>query len=309
MSVVRDSDHGRRHVFGQDQRKSGEAKTIIVIVIAALMMVVEITTGLLFGSMALLADGLHMATHTLALAISAIAYVYARRHADDPRFSFGTGKVNSLAGFTSAVLLAGFAALMAWESIERFLHPTSIQFTQAIAVAVVGLGVNVASALVLNSARHSHDQPEDHGSHHHVDHNLRAAYIHVVADALTSILAIAALVMGKYLGWTWLDPVMGIVGALLVGRWSIGLLRMAGSVLLDRQAEPEMLQQVRQVLEAEESSIVKDLHLWPIGPGLFALSASITVADGVMPERFRSLFSHLPHIVHTTFEISQAEEL
>ena len=302
MNRLQNTDHGRRHVFGQDQRKSGEGKTIIVIAIAGLMMIVEITTGLLFGSMALLADGLHMATHMLALAISAVAYVYARRHADDSRFSFGTGKVNSLAGFTSAVLLAVFAALMAWESAERFLNPVAIQFNQAIGVAVAGLVVNVISALVLNSAGHDHDESDGHAPHH-VDHNLRAAYIHVVADALTSVLAIAALVSGKYLGWTWLDPVMGIVGALLVGKWSIGLLRETGTVLLDRQARQDVLDGVREAIEADGESSADDLHLWPIGSGLYALAASISTATGKTPQHYEEAIEGMRHIAHTTLEI------
>ena len=303
MSLDYDTGHGRRHIFGQDQRKPGEGRTIIVIAIAGLMMIAEITTGVLFGSMALLADGLHMATHTLALAISAVAYVYARRHADDSRFSFGTGKVNSLAGFTSAVLLAVFAALMAWESIERFLHPIDIQFNQAITVAVVGLIVNVVSALVLNSTAHNHHKSDEHSKHHHVDHNLRAAYIHVVADALTSLLAIAALVIGKYFGWRWLDPFMGVVGAILVGRWSVGLLRETGTVLLDRQAESEILDKISGTLEAEKNTSVCDLHIWPIGSGLYALAATVKTTDGVSAERLRDSLRHIPQIVHTTFEI------
>lgn len=303
MSRAQYTHHGRRHIFGQDQRKSGEGKTMIVIVIAGLMMIAEITAGLLFGSMALLADGLHMATHTIALVISVIAYIYARRHADDPRFSYGTGKVNSLAGFTSAVLLAVFAALMAWESIERVLHPIDIQFNQAIAVAIVGLVVNVVSALVLNSAGHVHDEANENSAHHHVDHNLRAAYIHVVADALTSLLAIAALVSGKYFGWTWLDPIMGIVGALLVGRWSIGLLRETGAVLLDRQAEQERLDKVRAAIESDGESIVDDLHVWPIGSGLFALAISIRTTTGKTPQYYEAALKNVPQIVHKTLEI------
>lgn len=303
MRKIYETDHGRRHTFGQDQRKPGEGKTIIVIAIAALMMIAEITTGLLFGSMALLADGLHMATHTLALTISAVAYIYSRRHANDSSFSFGTGKVNSLAGFTSAVLLAVFAVLMTWESVERFFNPISIQFNQAIAVAAVGLVVNVVSALVLNSAGHRHNEAERHTSHRHVDHNLRAAYIHVIADALTSLLAITALVSGKYLGWSWLDPVMGVVGALLVGKWSVALLRETGSVLLDRQAEPEVLNDVRTAIEDDGISIVHDLHLWPIGSGLFALSVSIQTTADKTARYFEAALEHIPQIVHRTIEI------
>jgi cation diffusion facilitator family transporter len=210
------------HIFGQDQQRVGEKRTLIVIAVTATMMVVEITTGILFGSMALLADGLHMGSHAVALLIALIAYIYARRHAGDERFSFGTGKVNALAGFTGAVLLAVFALVMAWESFDRLLDPVPIAFNSAILVAVVGLLVNGGCALILD-AGHSH------GNDHHHDHNLRSAYLHVIADALTSVLAIAALLTGKYLGWNWMDPVMGMVGAALVARWSVGLLRPPGA--------------------------------------------------------------------------------
>jgi cation diffusion facilitator family transporter len=218
------------HSFGQEKVRQGEHRTLIVIAITAVMMVVEIAAGITFGSMALLADGLHMASHTAAIGIAAFAYVYARRHAFDKRFSFGTGKVNPLAGFASAVLLIVFAGLMAWESTERFFNPIDIAFNQAILVAIFGLIVNGASALILGHSGpdHEHGHDHSHGHHHdekHHDHNLRAAYFHVLADALTSVLAIVALLAGKYYGLNWLDPVMGIVGALLVARWSLSLVR------------------------------------------------------------------------------------
>jgi len=222
------NDHGHDHSFGQDVRRPGESRTLIVIGITAAMMVVEIAAGIAFGSMALLADGLHMGSHAAALTVTAVAYVYARRHAGDPRYSFGTGKVNALGGFSSAVLLAMFALLMVWESVHRFLNPVEIHFDRAILVAVIGLVVNGASALVLGTGHghghgdhhaDDHDHARDHGPHGHShghDHNLRAAYFHVLADALTSVLAIVALLAGKHLGLTWMDPAMGIVGAGLV---------------------------------------------------------------------------------------------
>ncbi len=250
-------------------------------------MAVEIVAGVVFGSMALLADGLHMASHASALAISLFAYVYARRHAHDERFCFGTGKVNSLAGFTGAVLLALFALLMAWESIGRLLNPVEIAFNQAIGVAVLGLIVNGLSVFVLGGGDpHDHHdgghEESPHAEHHHEhhDHNLRSAYLHVLADALTSVLAIFALLGGKYLGLNWLDPVMGVVGAILVARWSTGLLRTTSRVLLDHQGPDSIRHAIRQNLEELTGVTVVDLHLWQIGPGI--------VLPGRFPGRHRS---------------------
>ena len=211
------------HIFGQDQMKSGEQRTLIVIAITATMMVFEIGAGLAFGSMALLADGLHMGSHTVALGITAFAYFYARKHAHDRRFSYGTGKVNALAGFSSAILLAVFALAMVWESVNRFFNPVEIIFNQAIAVAVIGLVVNALSVLILGHNDHEKDHHLSQHSHSHSDHNLRAAYLHVLADALTSLLAIFALSAGKFFGLIWMDPLMGVVGAVLVSRWSWSL--------------------------------------------------------------------------------------
>jgi len=223
------------HSFGQDRRRPGESRTQLVIAITATMMVVEIAAGVLFGSMALLADGLHMASHAVALGINAYAYAYARRHAHDASYSFGTGKVNTLGGFTGAVLLAAFAVLMVSESVQRLVTPVPIAFNQAILVAVLGLIVNGASMLILGHHHDEHGQDGDHDHHDHEhddhdhehargrhDHNLASAYLHVLADALTSVLAIAALLAAKYFGLTWMDPFMGLVGAALVARWSLG---------------------------------------------------------------------------------------
>ena len=232
------------HAFGQDEKRPGEIRTIVVISVTGLMMVAEIAAGVVFGSMALLADGLHMASHTVALSINAFAYIYARRHAHDRRYSFGTGKVNALGGFTGAVLLGLFAVLMAWGSIERIIAPVNIAFNQAIFVAILGLLVNGASVFILahRDHVHQHDDKLEH-SHEH-DHNLRAAYLHVMADALTSVLAIFALLAAKYFGAIWMDPLMGIVGAVLVWRGSLGLLGATSSVLLDRQGPEHIREQV-----------------------------------------------------------------
>src|SRR3989338_5307476 len=234
--------------FGQEHKRSGEHRTTLVIAITATMMAVEIVTGIVFGSMALLADGLHMASHTTALFINVFAYVYARRHAYDARYSFGTGKVNALGGFTGAVLLAVFALIMAWGSIERIIHPVQIAFNQAIFVAIIGLIVNGISVFILGHEEDHHNDEHEHDDHHH-DHNLKSAYFHVLADALTSILAIIALLAAKYAGLIWMDPLMGIVGAILVCRWSLGLLRVTGSLLLDRQGSDELKTRIKESIE------------------------------------------------------------
>lgn len=292
------------HIFGQDRVRPGERRTLWVIFITATMMVVEITTGLAYGSMALLADGLHMASHTAALGITTIAYVYTRRCAADSRFCFGTGKVNAFAGYTSAVLLALFALLMAWESLNRMFNPVEIAFNQAIAVAVLGLIVNGASMFMLGGQHLGHDHDHDHKhSHAHADHNLRAAYLHVLADALTSLLAIFALLAGKFLGLNWMDPLMGIVGATLVARWSLGLIRDTSGILLDHQAPGAILEQTRSAIEAIDDNRVTDLHVWSIGPGIY--SATITVVSDMPrpPEHYKNLIPEKLGIVHTIVEV------
>ena len=263
------------HVFEQDHKRAGETRTLVVVAITAVMMVVEIVAGLVYGSMALLADGLHMASHAAALGIAVLAYVVSRRLARDRSFTFGVGKINSLAGFTSAVLLMGFALLMVTESVDRLFNPLPIEFDHALLVAVVGLLVNGACAWILMSTPHEHGHGHSHGHSHghahdhdhdehdqeqHHDHNLRAAYLHVLADALTSVLAIVALLAGKYFGANWLDPVIGIMGAILVARWSYSLIRDTASVLLDRQADGEMAKILREGIEAGGPDRVTDLH-------------------------------------------------
>ena len=311
------------HSFGQDQRRPGERKTQLVIVITATMMVVELVAGVMFGSMALLADGLHMASHAVALGINAYAYAYARRHAHDASYSFGTGKVNTLGGFTGAVLLAAFALLMAWESVQRLVVPVPIAFDQAILVAVVGLIVNGVSMLILGHHHdadhahhhdqghhdedhdHDHDHAHDHEPHEH-DHNLVSAYLHVLADALTSLLAIVALLAAKYFGLTWMDPLMGIVGAVLVARWSLGLLKATSTVLLDRSAAPEVCAAVREGIERIDGNRVVDLHVWCIGLNLY--SASLTVVSPLprSPEHYKALLPASLNIVHATVEVHAA---
>ena len=322
------------HRFGQDQKRPGEFRTFIVIALTASMMVVEITTGIIYGSMALLADGLHMASHSVALGINAFAYVYARRHAHNMRYSFGTGKVNTLGGYTGAILLAVFAALMAWESLLRLLDPVSIAFNQAIVVAIFGLLVNGASVFILG-ADHSHEhdhhhshehnhahaetephahahehQHEHHHEHHHEqqDHNLRSAYLHVLADALTSLLAIFALLVGKYTGAIWMDPLMGIVGAILVARWSIGLLRSTSAVLLDEQVSGSMQQQIRAFMEQDQLDRVVDLHVWTVGPNVHAATITIVSRAPRSPGYYKTRLAQHIQLDHVTIEVHAYHE-
>ncbi len=290
------------HVFDQDRKRPGELRTLLVVIMTALMMVVEITAGLAFGSMALLADGLHMASHTVALGIALLAYVISRRLAADPRFAFGVGKINSLAGFASAVLLLAFAFAMVTESIDRLINPLAIAFDQALIVAAVGLVVNGVSAWILMSTPHDHGH--DHGHEHHEhDHNLRAAYLHVLADALTSVLAIVALLAGKYLQAGWLDPTMGLVGAALVTRWSIGLIASSARVLLDHQAGEGQVTELREALEKDSSDRVTDLHLWTIGHGICAAEIAVLTRKPKPPDHYRRLIPAELNVVHALIEV------
>jgi len=305
------------HIFGQDQIRHGERRTLWVIIITATMMVIEITTGLAYGSMALLADGLHMGSHTAALGITTIAYIYTRSRAADERFSFGTGKVNAFAGYTSAVLLALFALLMAYESISRLFNPVSIAFNQAIFVAILGLIVNGISMLMLGDQHHDHDHHGHHGHHDHddaqhhphqhghghTDHNLRAAYLHVLADALTSLLAIFALLAGKFLGLNWMDPLMGVVGSILVARWSLGLIHDTSGILLDHQAPDSIVERTRAAIESVDNNHVADLHIWSIGPGIYSAALAVVSNTPKPPEHYKSLIPGNLGIVHTVVEV------
>jgi len=287
-----------RHGFGQDQIRPGERRTLLVIALTGIMMVVEVAAGLIYGSMALLADGLHMASHASALAITAFAYIYARRHAFNPEYSFGTGKVNSLGGFTGAVLLAVFALIMAGESINRLFFPVEIAFDQAIFVSVIGLVVNGISVFILGGG-HEHG----HGHDHSHDHNLRSAYLHVMADALTSLLAIFALLAAKYAGMVWMDPVMGIVGAVLVARWSIGLMKMSAAVLLDRQAPASLQQAITSSLQDEDTR-VRDLHVWAIGPGIYAVIVSLSSTAPLPAADYKSRLPDSLGLEHVSIEVN-----
>ncbi|OGU00346.1 MAG: cation transporter [Geobacteraceae bacterium GWB2_52_12] len=290
-----------------------ERNTRWAVVLTALMMVAEIIGGWLYNSMALLADGWHMSSHALALGLSVLAYGAARRFAHDTRFTFGTWKIEILGGYTSAVLLVGVAGLMLYQSLERLISPTLIHYDQAITIAVAGLLVNIACAWLLRDC-HTHDHDHDHslahehGSHdHHHDLNLRSAYLHVVADAATSVLAIVALICGKFWGAAWLDPVMGIVGAGLVAVWAYGLLRDTGRVLLDAEMDAPVVAEIRKVIEADSvKADITDLHVWRVGKGKYACILSI-VSDEAEPDHFKQQLSRHTELVHITVEVNARE--
>jgi cation diffusion facilitator family transporter len=296
------------HVF-DTSNPVAERRTRQVMWLTLTMMVVEIAAGIVLGSMALLADGWHMSSHALALGVSAFAYYLARRHAHDPRFAFGTWKIEVLGGYTSAVFLLGVAAYMGIESVMRLLHPATIRFDEAIPVAILGLGVNLLSAWLLAGAHdhgHAHGHAHhDHGHAHH-DLNLRSAYLHVVADAATSVLAIIALAGGKYLGAHWLDPVMGIVGTVLVGRWAIGLLRDTGRVLLDAEMDAPVVQEVREVINSLRGTPqLRDLHVWRVGRGKYACIVHLAGAQEMQAAEVRQALAVHEELVHVTVEFER----
>lgn len=300
------SPGGHDHVFLGEGHARNEKRTRLVIVLTLAMMIGEIVAGTIYGSMALVADGWHMATHAAAMLIAALAYYFARKHARDSRFSFGTGKLGDLAAFASAVVLALISLLIGWESFLRITAPVPIEFNQAIAVAVLGLAVNLASAWLLRDEHH-HDHEHDHQHHERDgDNNLRAAYMHVLADALTSIMAIVALLAGSIYGWLWLDPLIGIVGALVIARWSWGLMRDAGGVLLDFTPHgADLPARVSAAIEAEGAHIV-DLHVWRLGPGHRGAILSIVSPNPQPPSHYRRRLAHLSDLSHVTIEVEPA---
>ncbi|HKD74678.1 MAG TPA: CDF family Co(II)/Ni(II) efflux transporter DmeF, partial [Ktedonobacterales bacterium] len=276
-------DFRHSHIFLGDSHERNERKTWAVIAICAAMMVAEIVGGLWFGSVALIADGLHMSTHAGALLIAALAYTYSRRYVNDERLTFGTGKFGDLAAFTSAIVLAIIALLIGYESVDRLVHPVPIAFNQAIPIAVVGLGVNLLSAFLLRDDAHHHGHTHDHAhsyghAHVHRDHNLRAAFVHVLADAAVSVLVIIGLVAGRLLGWIWMDPLMGLVATVVILSWSWTLIRAAGAILLDVCPDPVLARKITLRLE-QGSDRVSDLHLWRLGPGHLAAVISIVTDD------------------------------
>ena len=310
----------RKHSHRFDEGNPlAEKSTLRVAVLTAVMMVVEITGGWYYNSMALLADGWHMSSHTIALGLSLFAYVFARKYAHDPRFSFGTWKIEVLGGYTSAIFLVMVAGLMVFQSVERLISPSAIHYDQAIAIAIVGLLVNLASAWLLKDGHahsHGHDHAhvhhehahgdDGHTQHGHHDLNLRSAYMHVLADAATSVLAIIALFGGKLWGASWLDPVMGLVGAVLVSVWAYGLLRDTGRVLLDAEMNAPVVEEIREVIAASPiRAQLNDLHVWRVGKGKFACILSLATDNEVSPEYFKQQLSIHEELVHISIEINQ----
>jgi cation diffusion facilitator family transporter len=315
------------HSFGMEHRRRAESRTLLVASLTFVTMVVEIAAGIAFGSMALLADGIHMASHAVALGIGALVYVYARRLAGDPRLAFGSGKLNALGGYSSALLLGVFALVMFYESVVRLIAPVPIRFDFAILVAFVGLAVNGVSIVLLRGAHdHGHDHPHDDDEDHDTlrvrpgevrdgaggphagdgDHNLRSAVFHVLADALTSLLAVVALLAGKYFGAVWLDPAMGIVGAGVVLWWAWGLIRTSGGVLLDRQGPESLREAIRERVENIGDSRIADLHLWSVGPSLYAAELVVVSHDPPPAKAYRDRLSDLA-LAHVVVETRQCQ--
>jgi cation diffusion facilitator family transporter len=280
-----------------------ERRTWFVVALTAVMMVGEIAVGWLSGSMALLADGWHMATHAAALGIAGLAYLFGRRQAGNSRFTFGTGKFGDLAAFSSAIILAMIAVQIAYESMNRLIHPVPIAYGEAIAVAALGLGVNLVSAWLLrdNHDHHDHDHSHDHGHHHH-DNNLRAAFVHVMADAATSVLAIVALVVAMVSQWVWADPAVGIVGSLVIASWALGLMRASGAVLLDVNADRNLETVIRDRIETKGDRVT-DLHLWQVGPGHRAAVISVISDHPLPPATYKRRLGGLRGLSHITIEV------
>ena len=300
-------DFRHPHVFLGDEHERNERKTWAVIAICAAMMVAEIVGGLWFGSVALIADGLHMSTHAGALLIAALAYTYSRRYVNDERLTFGTGKFGDLAAFTSAIALAMIALLIGYESVDRFVTPVPIAFNQAIPIAVLGLGVNLLSALLLRDDDHHHGHAHNHAHSHghahvHRDHNLRAAFVHVLADAAVSVLVIVGLGAGRFFGLIWMDPLMGLVATAVILSWSWTLIRSAGAILLDVCPDPALARKVAVRLE-QGSDRVSDLHLWRLGPGHLAAVISLVTHDPRSPEQYKRRLSGLAGLSHVTIEV------
>jgi cation diffusion facilitator family transporter len=299
------------HVFLGAQHARNERRTWFVVALTVVMMVAEIAAGTIFGSMALLADGWHMATHAAALGIAALAYMFARQHAGDARFSFGTGKFGDLAAFSSALILGIIAVQIAYESAYRLVYPVPIAFGEAIPIAVLGLAVNLVSAWLLGGSHghdhhghdhHEHDHADDHGHHHHHDNNLRAAYVHVLADAATSVLAIAALVISMYSHSTFADPLVGIVGSVVIASWAFGLIRASGAVLLDACVDKDLEGVIRDRLETKGDRVT-DLHLWQIGPGHRAAVISMISDHPLPPATYKKRLKGLRDLCHVTVEV------
>ncbi|CAH1528215.1 MULTISPECIES: CDF family Co(II)/Ni(II) efflux transporter DmeF [Vibrio] len=295
------------HDFVSHNQK-GEKRTLYVLILTVTTMVVEIAAGTMFGSMALLADGWHMGTHAAAFCITLFAYRYAKQNAHNDRFSFGTGKVSVLGGFTSAIALGIVALMMMVESIHRLFNPESIQFNEAIMVAVIGLVVNLASMLLLQDHHHhGHDHHDHHGHdhEHHHDHNLTAAYFHVLADTLTSLLAIVALIVGKFYGWVWLDAMMGIVGAVVIGKWTLGLMKQTAPVLLDESIDKNYRKEIRKSLDPYAE--VVDLHIWKVSGHHYSAAIALKNKSDKTLDEFKQILAKFDKIHHLTLEVQTTE--
>ena len=296
--------------------RQGERRTLWVLGLTLVTMVAEITAGTVYGSMALLADGWHMGTHAAAFLITLFAYRYARKHANNPAFSFGTGKVSVLGGFTSAIALGLVALIMLVESVHRLFNPQAIQFNEAIMVAVIGLVVNVISVFLLHDHHHDHEHHHNHEHHHGhshghghgQDHNLRAAYFHVLADALTSLLAIVALLFGKYLGYDWLDAIMGIVGAVIITRWAWGLMKQTSPILLDGNIDHAYQQKIIDTLEQEADNKVSDIHIWKVSADHYAAMISLVTHHPKSANEYKQLLSDFDKLSHLTIEVNKCQE-
>jgi cation diffusion facilitator family transporter len=306
-------DYRHAHVFLGHAHERNERKTWAVIAVCAVMMVAEIVGGYSFGSVALIADGLHMSTHAGALLIAALAYTTSRRYARDERLAFGTGKFGDLAAFTSAIVLAMIALLIGYESIERLIAPVPIAFNESIPIAAVGLCVNLLSAYLLRDD-HAHHHGHDHGrahDHHghaavHADHNLRAAFIHVVADAAVSVLVIVGLVLGRQFGWVWMDPAMGLLASVVILNWSWTLVRSAGAILLDVCPDQGLGRLITARLE-QKGDRISDLHLWRVGPGHLAAIVSLVSDDPCLPSQYKRRLAGLPGLSHVTIEVERCQ--
>jgi cation diffusion facilitator family transporter len=325
------------HVFLGEGHERNERRTWTVIALCSFMMVAEIAGGLLFGSIALVADGLHMSTHASALLLAALAYRYARRHADDDRFSFGTGKFGDLAGFTSAIVLAMIALLIGYEAVTRFIWPVPISFNEAIPIAVLGLVVNVASVLLLSGGAgghehahahghaHGHAHAHEHGHEHdreadfdhdhehehahaagaaHRDNNLRAVIVHVLADAAVSVLVIVGLLFGRLLGWAWMDPAVGLIGAVVIAAWAYTLVRDTGAILLDMTPDRGMAERMRAMIETDGDRLT-DLHLWRLGPGHLGAIISVATQQERGPDYYQTLLGRFRALSHVTVEVQR----
>ena len=296
---------GHSHVFLGQGHESNERRTWAVIWVCTAMMVLEIVGGLWFGSIALVADGLHMSTHAGALLLAALAYTFARRHAQDPRFSFGTGKLGDLAGFTSAIILGVIALGIGAEAVRRLFSPVHIHFAEAIPIAVLGLGVNVLSAWLLGAGHHHGHHGHDHDDKHHQDNNMRAAMVHVMADAAVSVAVIIGLVLAKLFGWLWMDPLAGILGAVVIASWAVTLVRDTGAILLDMTPDAKMAQALRAMVE-EEGDQLADFHLWRLGPGHLGAILSVQTASNRDVQYYRARLEEFSALSHVTIEVQHS---